>query len=113
MRRSIAALFTFAILTHQAAADENWSRFRGPNGAGVASGVSFPAVWTADDYVWQKTLPGKGHSSPVGWGDVLFVTAGDPASGELALTALDATSGDTLWVRRFKSTPHHLHAANS
>jgi outer membrane protein assembly factor BamB len=110
---SAMAMVLMASAAVIAAADENWSRFRGPNGAGVARGVSFPAVWTADDYQWKTTLPGKGHSSPVGWERTLFVTAGDPASGELALTALDAATGDSLWVRRFKSTPHHLHAANS
>jgi len=93
--------------------DENWSRFRGPNGSGVAEDVTFPATWTDDDYQWKISLEGKGHSSPVGWDDRLFVTAGNPETGQLSLSAIDAASGDTLWTREFKSAPHHLHPANS
>jgi outer membrane protein assembly factor BamB len=104
---------TLLLASSVATAGENWSRFRGPNGRGVAAGISFPATWTADDYDWKVPLPGKGHSSPVGWGDRLFVTTGDQESGELALVALDAKSGKSLWEKRFKSVPHHLHAANS
>lgn len=67
---TLAALFALILglnFSSQALADENWTRFRGPNGAGVAA-ESFPAAWTAEDYLWKVTLPGKGHSSPVGWG---------------------------------------------
>jgi outer membrane protein assembly factor BamB len=93
--------------------EENWARFRGPNGSGVAADVSFPVSFSAADFEWRITLPGKGHSSPVAWGNRLFVTACDAATGELSLLALDATTGGELWTRRFDGAPHHLHAANS
>jgi len=96
-----------------ASADENWSRFRGPNGSGIVEGVSFPAKWTSDDYSWKVSLPGKGHSSPVAWGGRLFVTAGNDQTGELSLSAIDAATGETLWTQRFKSAPHSMHPANS
>jgi outer membrane protein assembly factor BamB len=96
-----------------ACADENWSRFRGPNGCGFAQGVSFPAAWSADDYRWSVKLPGKGHSSPVAWDDRLFLTTADPESGELTLLALNADSGETAWSKSIDASPHHLHAANS
>ena len=94
-------------------AGENWSRFRGPNGSGVARDVAFPAVWTEDDYQWKVTLPGKGHSSPIGWEGKLFLTSGDAATGELMLIALDAATGKSLWEQRFASTAQSQHAANS
>lgn len=94
-------------------AEENWSRFRGPNGSGVAAGVDFPAVWTAKDYAWKVSLPGKGHSSPIAWGDKLFVTTADAETGELTLAAITAETGETLWTRQFASAPHSMHGANS
>jgi outer membrane protein assembly factor BamB len=111
-RSTICAILLMSC-TAVAVADENWSRFRGPNGTGLAADVTFPATWTPDDYQWTVTLPGKGHSSPVAWDDQLFVTAGDHDSGELSLTAVDAATGKELWVRKFKSAPHSMHAANS
>ena len=94
-------------------AAEQWSRFRGPNGSGVASDGSFPATWTEDDYLWKAPLPGRGHSSPVAWDDVIFVTVGDETSGALTLLALDAETGAERWRTPFDSAPHSLHAANS
>ena len=79
----LAALAVVALgvsADRRASAGENWTRFRGPNGSGVAT-ESFPAEWTEEDYLWKVTLPGKGHSSPIGWGDLAFVTYGDPKTG--------------------------------
>ena len=52
---------------------ENWPRFRGPNGSGVATETKVPPVWTESDYRWRVDLPGVGHGSPVVWGDKLFL----------------------------------------
>ncbi len=107
-----AALAAGVSVSPQAFAGENWTRFRGPNGSGVAA-ESFPAEWTPDDYLWKVTLPGKGHSSPVGWGDLAFVTYGDPETGAVSLAAIDVASGETRWTKTFDGSHHSLHAANS
>ncbi|HEX6961789.1 MAG TPA: PQQ-binding-like beta-propeller repeat protein [Lacipirellula sp.] len=112
-RRIWLATWLAAVVAAGAFGEENWSRFRGPNGSGVAAGVSFAATWADADYQWKVSLPGNGHSSPVAWGDRLFVTTADEQTGELSLIALDAESGETLWSESFASSPHHLHAANS
>lgn len=98
--------------SNQALAGENWTRFRGPNGSGVAA-ESFPAEWTEDNYLWKVTLPGKGHSSPVGWGEMAFVTYGDPETGAVSLAAIDVATGETRWTKTFDGSHHSLHAANS
>ncbi|BBO35554.1 PQQ-binding-like beta-propeller repeat protein [Lacipirellula parvula] len=103
----------FGPLGGRTQAGENWTRFRGPNGSGVASDVTFPVEWSEEAYLWRVDLPGKGHSSPVGWGDKIFVTAGDPTTGAMTLLAIDAASGETLWKREFAASAHSLHAANS
>ncbi len=92
---------------------ENWDRFRGPNGEGQSEAAGIPTEWTAADYLWKKSLPGVGHSSPVVWGDRLFVTSGDPKSGEQIVLAFDAKSGAQLWEKRFASHTYSMHTDNS
>src|SRR6266496_3137005 len=55
--------------------DDNWPQFRGPQ-AGVASDdPALPDTWSsADHVVWKIDLPGLGWSSPVVWGDHVFLT---------------------------------------
>src|SRR6185436_660259 len=56
---------------------QNWPSFRGPNGSGVGDGNNPPTVWDAEkstNILWKTPIPGLGHSSPVIWGDRIFVT---------------------------------------
>ena len=92
---------------------ENWDRFRGPNGAGQSEAAGIPSEWTEADYLWKKSLPGVGHSSPVIWDGRLFVTSGDPDSGEQIVLAFDAKSGEPLWEKRFASHTYSMHSDNS
>lgn len=64
-----------------AAADDtktvNWPGFRGPSAEGVAHGYPTPTRWdvqSGENIKWKTPIPGLGHSSPVIWGDRLFVT---------------------------------------
>lgn len=91
---------------------EEWPRFRGPNGAGVAPAIGVPDEWTDSDYAWQVDLPGMGHSSPVVWGELVFVTSGDADSGELYLDAYDVASGERRWRRTLSAGPFAMHASN-
>ena len=56
---------------------QEWTRFRGPNGSGISPAKTIPTIWTEKDINWKAALPGPGHSSPVLWGEKVFVTAGD------------------------------------
>ena len=78
------------------AAAESWDRFRGPNGGGVAVGDQpLPTeIGPETNVVWKTALP-KGHSSPVVFGNRIFLTAVD---GEKLLTiAVDRETGRVLW----------------
>ena len=58
------------------AAAENWPQWRGPGSQGVSSEIKLPTVWEpGKNIAWKTELPGAGHSSPIVWGDRLFVTA--------------------------------------
>ena len=86
--------------------ETDWSRFRGPNGAGVAEERPLPSEFGPEqNVIWKTALP-PGHSSPVVSGDRLFVTAFE---GEGLLTiALDRASGRIVW-RREVPRRHMLH----
>jgi outer membrane protein assembly factor BamB len=56
---------------------QNWPSFRGQNGAGIADGNTPPISWDTEKSVnvlWKTPIPGLGHSSPIVWGDRVFVT---------------------------------------
>jgi outer membrane protein assembly factor BamB len=72
-----------------------------------------PIEWGDDDYKWKVKLPGVGHSSPVLWGDKLFVTSGDEEQGTRYVLCLDAGSGRTLWRKEFPAAHHRKHKLNS
>ena len=76
---------------------EEWSRFRGPNGTGVAQAVGLPVEFGPDKNVLWKTALPPGHSSPVLTADHIFLTA---IEGEALLTlCLDRATGEILWRR--------------
>lgn len=94
------------------AAGQSWSRFRGPNGAGVSS-AHMPSTWNNDDYRWRAALPGVGHSSPVLWEDRIFLTSGDEETGRRIVLCLHTADGRVLWQRAYTSDKHGKHALNS
>ena len=66
-----------SVVAHAAEEENEWTRFRGPNGSGISGAKAIPIKWTAKDYNWTVKLPGDGSSSPVVWGQHLFVTCND------------------------------------
>ena len=57
------------------AVGENWPQWRGPDGRGVSAGTAYPDEWSPDKNIaWKTPVAGRGHSSPVIWGDHIFLT---------------------------------------
>jgi outer membrane protein assembly factor BamB len=106
----LCALSVGCLITASA---QEWTRFRGPNGTGLGQGKNLPARWTDHDYLWRAALPGAGHSSPVLWGEKLFVTSADAASGHFIVSCWNATDGSRFWQKEFALPSYHLHANNS
>ena len=92
---------------------EEWNRFRGPNGTGIMEAPTVPAQFTEKDYNWNVTLPGGGHSSPVVWGDRVFVTCSETDSATRIVMCLKTGDGGVLWKREFKSHPYRQHPDNN
>lgn len=107
----IAVLIT--LIAAQSAQSQEWTRFRGPNGTGISEAEGIPTVWTEEDYNWTAELPGIGHSSPVLWGDKIFLTSAREEGAIRTVLCLSAADGRILWSKDYESTPHAKHARNS
>jgi outer membrane protein assembly factor BamB len=106
----------FVLLMSQvawAAEADNWPRFRGPNGAGTSDATTLPVQWTEKDYNWKVELPGGGHSSPVVWGDRLFVTSGLDDTGRRIIQCFKTADGSPLWKREYESATCKMNGLNS
>jgi outer membrane protein assembly factor BamB len=92
---------------------QEWTRFRGPNGQGIGDATTIPAKWTPTDFNWKVKLPGGGHSSPVIWGDKVFITTGDQEAGRGILLALRVSDGQIVWRKDFSLAKHRVNKLNS
>jgi outer membrane protein assembly factor BamB len=66
------------VLSPATSATGSWPSFRGTHAAGVADGQRLPDRWngsTGEHVLWRTTIPGLAHSSPIVWGDTIFVTS--------------------------------------
>src|SRR6188768_2309949 len=95
MRRATVLVGLTCLLCSAALADD-WPRFRGPNGSGVAEIEGLPQRISADSATWKIDVP-PGESSPIVVGSRAILTglAGDA----LATVAIDAKTGAELWRR--------------
>jgi outer membrane protein assembly factor BamB len=98
------------------AADDDWPHYRGPNRDGVARG-DLPLEFSDTKHLaWKVRIPGRGHSSPVIWGDRIFLTTAIPTAPgtdeyapnarkehKLVVMCLDRNTGKVLWERSPKT----------
>jgi hypothetical protein len=105
-----SSLVVILALTSLATAAD-WSRFRGPNGTGVAETTGLPAAFDEASTMWKVEL-GKGWSSPVLWKDMVVVTA-ETSPGKHGVIALSAKDGKELWRHEEAYQEHKKHNFNS
>jgi outer membrane protein assembly factor BamB len=75
-----------------------WPRWRGPSGQGYVPAGQYVDRWSATERVlWKAEVPGSGNSSPIVWGDRLFVTAAENNGAKLSLLAFNRADGRRLW----------------
>ena len=109
-RLLLAALLLAAPLF--AHADDVWPRWRGPRQDGHY-GAALPQKWSAENIVWKTALPGIGQSSPVTWGDRIFLTAYLDKGAERLVLGLDRKTGEIVWKQSaWKGTPEPVHNMN-
>ena len=75
MLRTFLAAWMLLGFVPGAKAQEHWPQFRGPGARGVSE-QPLPTTWDKKtNIIWSLDVPGRGWSSPVVWGDKIFVTA--------------------------------------
>src|SRR5260370_32030850 len=90
-------LFTAAALAAAAAAGENWPEFRGPNGAGVSDAKGLPTSWgEKENVVWKTPIHDKGWSSPVVWGNQVWMTTAKADGTTMYAVCVDRKSGEVV-----------------
>ncbi|MFI5078592.1 MAG: PQQ-binding-like beta-propeller repeat protein [Vicinamibacteria bacterium] len=108
-----AVLLCAALVAVPAAVDaQRWPSFRGPDASGVEAAAQPPLTWdltAGTNVAWKTPIPGLGHSSPVVWGDHVFVTSAVPLPGPGGDAGADADS--TVTLKEVGSIPNHARHA--
>ena len=114
----------------------SWPSFRGPNASGIATAQNLPATWNAtkgENILWKTPIPGLAHSSPVVWGDRIFIASAVSSRGtatfkpglygdgdasddrsphKFVLLAVDKKTGKILWqqtaIERAPGNKRHI-----
>ena len=87
-----------AMIAVEGEAQRYWSRWRGPSGQGLVQGDGYPATWSDTENVrWKVAVPGSGNSSPIVWGDRLFLTTALDGGRGVAMLSFRISDGTMLW----------------
>jgi outer membrane protein assembly factor BamB len=103
----------FLFLGPSLAGAGNWPRFRGPNGTGISDEKNVPVQWTSADIQWKTAIPGIGHSSPIVWGDRVFLQSASRDARQRWLFCVDVNSGKILWQQGVPGQNQHTHRLNN
>lgn len=100
MRRLIISAFLFALMA-AAPLLADWPQWRGPSLNGVSQETGLPTTWTtAEGIAWKLPMPARSGSTPIIWGDLIFLNVATAQStGELELWAIDRNKKDVIWKR--------------
>lgn len=102
-------------LTTTVSLAENWPQFRGPDGQGHSKETSVPTVWSStNNLAWRTDIPGESWSSPIVYGNRVFVTTTSDNGESCRVVGLDRKSGRILWnTEVFRQVPRRKETRNS
>ena len=96
-----------------ARAESNWPRWRGPQQDGQSTEMGLPVKWSAENVLWKTPLPGAGQSSPIIWGDRIFLTSYLDQGKERLVFCVDRKTGKIVWRQTaWKGQPEDSHFMN-
>src|SRR5205823_5687337 len=77
---------------------ENWPAWRGPGGVGVSADHSIPLQWSdKQNLAWRVPLPDRGNSTPIVWGNRIFLTQATERDNRRSLLCFARADGKLLW----------------
>ena len=99
MRQRIICAVVITCLSFANAFADNWPQWRGPSMNGVSEEKNLPVRWSTEENVaWKLALPSLSGSTPIIWGERVFLNVAD--GDELSLWCVDRKGGSVLWKRR-------------
>ncbi|HKQ39615.1 MAG TPA: PQQ-binding-like beta-propeller repeat protein [Verrucomicrobiae bacterium] len=103
----IRVLFALLCLACTALAADHWPQFRGPTGDGHATARNLPTTWTETENVrWKTPIHGKAWSSPVVWGDQIWVTTAPEDGTQLFAVCIDRNAGKIIHDLKLFDVPN-------
>lgn len=111
----VCLLIAFPAVTPQISVAENWPGFRGPSRQGISNEKNLPTQWSeTSNIAWKTVITGEGWSSPIVFGDRVFVSTAIEEGESYHLLCLDRKTGAILWDRQvLRQKPGHRQPLNS
>jgi len=107
MVRQMAQMVCILALIPLTVHADNWPQWRGPNQNGVSTATNLPSSWTIEDnMIWKTELPSWSGSTPIIWGDRIFLTSPSPAQSpeqqepggpEIYILCINRKDGSEIW----------------
>jgi outer membrane protein assembly factor BamB len=112
--RRICLWLVLCLLAAVVRGESNWPRWRGPQQDGHSAESDLPVKWTDSNVLWKTQLPGIGQSSPIIWGERIFLTAALEQGRERVVFCVDRGTGKIEWQQTaWKGEPEKIHVMNS
>ena len=94
---------------------ENWPEFRGPGRQGLSAETQLPLNWSEKENLhWKKEIPGESWSTPIVWGEKLFLTTATDQGQSCRILCLDTKTGEILFNKEiFRQLPRKKEQRNS
>jgi outer membrane protein assembly factor BamB len=107
IRKPRASSLNLSAVLPAAGAERQWPRFRGPGGQGETDQKNLPKTWDKNgrNILWRSKVPGRGNSSPIVWGQHLFLTSANDKGDERFLLCFQLADGKLMWSRRAPEKP--------
>jgi outer membrane protein assembly factor BamB len=96
---SVVALGTLSSRVVNSATPSNWPQWRGPDGSGISTAKNIPAEWSDSKNIkWKTPIEGRSHSSPIVWGNQIFLTTAIEGAVVPGAKAVKHMDGDKEYV---------------
>jgi len=112
----IATLGLFFLCWSRTCWSANWPQFRGPAGDGHAEASDPPTTWSETEHIaWKTPVHGRGWSSPVVWGNMIWLTTADTDGKRLYVVGIELDTGRVRFDRKLFDVEHpqDIHLTNS
>lgn len=87
-----------SMVTVSGEGENYWPGWRGPSGQGYVKGSGYPDKWSdTENVLWRVDVPGRGNSSPIVWGDRIFLTTAYEGGRRHSLLSYRRIDGQLLW----------------